>query len=86
MKKIIIVGLGPAGLEHITLKTWEIIGQAERLYLRTGVHPAAEELMAKGIKFQSFDHLYDCLLYTSFHHGRKKHQVHGFGGRAIGKG
>ncbi|MFY9174469.1 MAG: nucleoside triphosphate pyrophosphohydrolase [Peptococcia bacterium] len=59
MKKIIIVGLGPAGLEHITLKTWEIIGQAERLYLRTGVHPAAEELMAKGIKFQSFDHLYE---------------------------
>lgn len=59
MKEIIIVGLGPGGLEHLTLGAWDIISSASQLYLRTSVHPAAQELSGRGVQFTSFDNLYE---------------------------
>lgn len=59
MKKIIIVGLGPGRVEHLTLKTWEIISNTKELFFRTGVHPAVEDLADRGIRFQTFDSLYE---------------------------
>jgi len=59
MKEIIVVGLGPGGLEHLTLGTWELLSKASRLYLRTAIHPAAQELSSRGIKYKSFDDLYE---------------------------
>ncbi len=59
MKKIIVVGLGPGGMNHLTLETWELIRKSSRLYLRTSVHPAAEELRKQGIQFKSFDSFYE---------------------------
>ena len=54
-----IVGLGAGNLELLTLKAYRTLKEAEQLYLRTAVHPAAEEIAAEGIKFQSFDNLYE---------------------------
>lgn len=59
MKEITIVGLGPGGLEYLTLGAWEAISKTPGLYLRTGIHPAAEELNSRGISFTAFDYLYE---------------------------
>jgi tetrapyrrole methylase family protein/MazG family protein len=54
-----VVGLGPGGLNQMTLETWEMISRAKRLILRTSTHPAAQELQAKGIVFETCDHYYE---------------------------
>ena len=54
-----IVGLGAGSLELLTLKAYRRLKEAEQLYLRTAIHPAAEELEEEGIEFQSFDQLYE---------------------------
>ncbi len=59
MAGIKVVGLGPGRFGLITLETWEILKEAEHLYLRTAVHPTVEELRARGIHFASFDHFYE---------------------------
>jgi tetrapyrrole methylase family protein/MazG family protein len=43
----------------MTLEVWEIISRAKRLILRTGKHPAAQEMQAKGIVFETCDHYYE---------------------------
>lgn len=57
--KIIIIGLGPGGMDHMSQKSMEIIDSGSKIYLRTIKHPAAEELKAKGYVFNTFDHLYE---------------------------
>jgi len=37
----------------------DAVQSAERLYFRTGRHPAAEELAARGLRFETFDEIYD---------------------------
>lgn len=59
MGTIRIVGLGPSTAELITQKTWQILQQAEHLYLRTARHPAVQQLIESGIKFTSYDSFYD---------------------------
>ena len=58
-KELSIVGLGPGGLDSISVGIFEKIKNARRLLLRTGKHPAAEELRSRGFEFETFDHLYE---------------------------
>lgn len=59
MGSIKIIGLGPSGAELITKETWELMEQAENLCLRTKYHPAVTDLAKAGIKFFSYDYLYE---------------------------
>ena len=59
-----IVGLGPAGVEHVTQRTLDLIAHASIARLRTRVHPAAthfEEIVSYDEWYEranSFDELY----------------------------
>lgn len=57
--KITIVGLGSGDISSISLKAYEILINAENVYLRTEKHPVVSELKNKGMKYQSFDYIYD---------------------------
>jgi len=64
MKTLYVVGLGPGTLEMIPVQNLAILTEKKPLYLRTQKHPAVEGLASKGIKFTSFDELYE--KYQSF--------------------
>lgn len=51
-----IVGLGPGGLDQLSLGAFKALQEADKIYLRTAWHPAAQELE---LAFESFDQLYD---------------------------
>ena len=53
--RIVVVGLGPGGHDHVTAETVLAAERIEHRYLRTAVHPSAD-LVPDAI---SFDHLYD---------------------------
>jgi tetrapyrrole methylase family protein/MazG family protein len=55
---ITVVGLGPGSGRFITREAWDTILQADAVYLRTGRHPAADELSAS-VELRSFDHVYE---------------------------
>lgn len=59
MGQITIVGLGPGSFGLITAETLEIIGQADVLVLRTAKHPTVAKIQDMGIKFTSYDHIYN---------------------------
>lgn len=59
MGSIKIIGLGPAGAGLITRQTWQLMKNAQILCLRTKYHPAADDILAEGIKFISYDYLYE---------------------------
>ena len=62
--RIIVVGLGPGGRDHITAETLALIERIPHRYLRTGVHPSAD-LVGDAITFddryeaaETFDDVY----------------------------
>ncbi|GMQ94209.1 MAG: nucleoside triphosphate pyrophosphohydrolase [Acidimicrobiia bacterium] len=57
---ISIVGLGPAGLEHVSLASRSILDESDTVVMRTSHHPAASELAAKR-DVVACDDLYDDL-------------------------
>lgn len=63
-----VVGLGPAGVEHVTERTRELIARAPIARLRTRVHPAAtdlEEIVSYDDWYEradSFDELYEAIV------------------------
>ena len=56
---ITIVGLGPGAFEQLSVGAWEALRQARLRFLRTAIHPTVQELTARGIRFVTFDELYD---------------------------
>lgn len=54
-----IVGLGPSGLEQLTLGNYRLICSAKKVFARTAEHPCVQQLMAEGICVESFDELYN---------------------------
>ncbi|WP_206811382.1 bifunctional methyltransferase/pyrophosphohydrolase YabN [Paradesulfitobacterium ferrireducens] len=58
-KKLHILGLGPAGLEQLTLGSYRLLQKADKVFMRTARHPCAEELREEGIRFESFDEMYE---------------------------
>ena len=53
--RIVIVGLGPGGDDHVTAETLAAIDRIPRRYLRTSQHPSAHLVPAS----VTFDHIYD---------------------------
>lgn len=59
MGKIIVVGLGPGAQEHISMETLAAMRNADKVILRTSVHPSAAALSGHGINYTSLDNCYD---------------------------
>ncbi|ABR46401.1 MazG family protein [Alkaliphilus metalliredigens QYMF] len=59
MGKLIIVGLGPGGDEHITVAGLQAMKNHEHVYLRTERHPVVSYLKTEGIRFKTFDAVYE---------------------------
>ena len=58
MGKITVVGLGPGNGRYLTRSAWELLTQAETLFLRTAKHPTVAEL-PESILLKPFDYLYE---------------------------
>src|SRR5699024_4824208 len=55
-----IVGLGSGDMEQLPLGVYRTLKQTEKvIYTRTLDHPVIEELIEEGVRFQSFDHIYE---------------------------
>lgn len=59
MHCLTIVGLGPGEFGLVTLEAWQSIENASQLFLRTEKHPSVQELKNRGIKFSSYDAIYE---------------------------
>ena len=56
-----IVGLGPGAREAVTLGAYEELKSAEKIFLRTEIHPTVEYLREWGIRFETYDEKYESL-------------------------
>ena len=54
-----IVGLGPGSGDALTLAAVEALKDGKHVYLRTKIHPTADYLTEKGIKFETYDDRYE---------------------------
>jgi tetrapyrrole methylase family protein/MazG family protein len=59
MGEIVIIGLGPGDFGLLTGETLALLETRPALCLRTARHPAVAGLAERGIKFASFDYLYE---------------------------
>lgn len=59
MGKITVVGLGPGRAGLITREAWELMEKADDLRLRTGIHPTVSALDDAGVKYTTYDHMYE---------------------------
>lgn len=59
MATITVVGLGPGRAGLITRESWELMEKAERLVLRTRIHPTVKALETAGMVFSTYDGFYD---------------------------
>lgn len=53
-----VIGLGPAGMDKLTLESYHKLLQAEKVYVRTLEHPCIQELVREGVRFEPFDDAY----------------------------
>ncbi|KJR47933.1 Nucleoside triphosphate pyrophosphohydrolase MazG [Desulfosporosinus sp. I2] len=53
-----VIGLGPGGLEQLTLGNYRRIHSATKLFVRTSQHPCVQELLNEGVSIESFDEIY----------------------------
>jgi len=56
---ITIVGLGAGDLNQLPLGVYKLLKDAEHVYIRTKEHPVIAALIAKGLKYTSFDEVYE---------------------------
>lgn len=57
---ITLIGLGPGDPSHLTRQAWDLLCQAEEVYLRTARHPTVADLPPRLVR-HSFDDLYETL-------------------------
>ena len=57
--RIVAVGLGPAGADHVLPVARTALESTPHRYVRTLRHPAVDDLVADGLTFTSFDDVYD---------------------------
>ena len=57
--RVVVVGLGPAGADHVLPVARRALEGASVRFARTARHPAVAELVDAGIAFESFDAVYD---------------------------
>ena len=59
MPTLTIAGLGPGTLDHMPLGTYRRLKSHPSIWLRTRQHPVVTELEAEGVKFGTFDAVYE---------------------------
>lgn len=59
LRRITVVGLGAGDIEQLPLGIYRKLKQSKHTYLRTKEHPVVQELLGEGMKFQSFDDIYE---------------------------
>lgn len=59
MGKITVVGLGPGGDNYLTMEAYKVLKNTDINYIRTIKHPIVDSLQKEGVKFKSFDYVYD---------------------------
>ncbi|MGX7594172.1 bifunctional methyltransferase/pyrophosphohydrolase YabN [Planococcus plakortidis] len=59
MHTIHILGLGAGDLLQLPLGVYRTLKEADPLYLRTADHPVVEELETEGLRYESFDAIYE---------------------------
>ncbi|WP_342536648.1 nucleoside triphosphate pyrophosphohydrolase [Sporosarcina sp. FSL K6-3508] len=59
MRKITVIGLGAGDLDQLSLGTYRLLKQAERLVIRTEEHPVVSQLRSEGLQMESFDAIYE---------------------------
>ena len=85
--RIVVVGLGPGGHDHVTAETLAAVAAARHRYLRTSIHPSAD-LVADATTFDdlyesatTFDEVYrtiaDTLVAAATEHGEILYAVPG---------
>jgi tetrapyrrole methylase family protein/MazG family protein len=57
--RIVAVGLGPAGADHLLPVARAALEASSHRFARTVRHPAVDDLLADGVTFTSFDDVYD---------------------------
>jgi tetrapyrrole methylase family protein/MazG family protein len=57
--RVVAVGLGPAGADHLLPVARAALDASSHRYARTLRHPAVDDLRADGVTFTSFDDVYD---------------------------
>ncbi|NQD99657.1 SAM-dependent methyltransferase, partial [Staphylococcus xylosus] len=57
--KITIVGLGNYGIDDLPLGIYKFLKNKPIMYTRTLEHPVIKALTDEGMKFHSFDHVYE---------------------------
>jgi tetrapyrrole methylase family protein/MazG family protein len=60
--RVVVVGLGPAGADHLLPVARAALESTAQRYARTLRHPAVDDLVAEGLTFESFDEVYDTAL------------------------
>ncbi|MDI6812114.1 MAG: nucleoside triphosphate pyrophosphohydrolase [Desulfitobacteriaceae bacterium] len=58
-KRLHIIGLGPAGLDKLSVGSYRRLLQADKVFARTLKHPCIEDLRKEGVNFVSFDPVYE---------------------------
>ena len=53
-----VIGLGPAGLDQLTLGNYRRICGAKKIFARTSQHPCVQDLIAEVVSVESFDEIY----------------------------
>lgn len=56
---IVIVGLGPGGLDGMSVGAYRAVKARGGAWVRTERHPAVEDLRAEGLNIRPLDHLYE---------------------------
>ncbi|HKZ43939.1 MAG TPA: nucleoside triphosphate pyrophosphohydrolase [Anaerolineales bacterium] len=59
MQGIIILGLGPGSPSQLTQEAWEVLNNADEIWLRTDQHPTIDAFPSSIKKIHSFDYLYE---------------------------
>ena len=57
--KITIIGLGAGELDQMPVGIYRLLKNTNFIYARTIEHPVLKELIAEGLKVESFDHVYE---------------------------
>lgn len=58
-RQITIIGLGAGELDQMPLGIYKLLKKTDLLYARTIEHPVLKELVAEGLKVESFDAIYE---------------------------
>ncbi|EOD00348.1 nucleoside triphosphate pyrophosphohydrolase [Caldisalinibacter kiritimatiensis] len=59
MSKINVIGLGPGKVDEMSLKAVNTLTNGSPIYLRTERHPVTDYLKEEGIKYNSYDYVYE---------------------------